>query len=167
MAKKKINTSGDSSGITPIGGSYKNEYNSASYNPSKDSPSFYEEGSQYDKQIVQGADQNRVRANEQGLADELGNQSKKLLPNIALSMVETVGNLTDLENQLSLISNYETDFNNALSNWSKEQKQALNESNPLYKKSNESLDFGDSASIVENLGSIVESAAAFGITGLG
>lgn len=123
--------------------------------------------SQYDEGLRKGSNQNLLRANNQGVLDELGNvtaRTVKVLPGIA----STVGTLVDLENVGGVLGIVQTDYNNWLTKWAEQQKQNVDEALPLYRENpNKTTDIQDSAWWLENIDGVKNSVIEFGITGLG
>lgn len=127
----------------------------------------FDDESKYDKGLTQESNQNLLRANNQGITDEIGNvaaRTLKVIPGIA----STIGMLGDYENYLGALGIVETDFDNALSKKSREVQQGIDEAYPLYKKNPEkTMDWTDSSWIAENIDGVKNSVIEFGITGLG
>ena len=172
MAKKVIPTTPPSTDDSFLGAAlnarevYKG-HNPLDNNPFNDVPDTFSSDSQYDTGLVQGANQNIVRANEQGLRDELGNATLrvgKVIPGI----LSTVGSLADLENVGGALGIVQTDYKNWLSESMDKVKESIDEAAPIYRENpNKSFDWRDSAYWVENGSDTFNSMMEFGIVGLG
>lgn len=103
------------------------------------------------------------RAKEQKPIDEFGNAVARLT-NIVPSVIGNVASALDFEDYL----NQDGEMGNEITRAMERIKQSRNETYPIYKQNpGKPLDVGDSAWWFENGGSLVESAAAFAITGAG
>lgn len=123
--------------------------------------------SQYDEGLTYDTDQSKLRAENQGILDELGNATLrvgKVIPGI----LSTVGSLADLENVGGALGIVQTDYKNWLSESMDKLKESVDEATPIYRENpNKSFDWRDSAYWVENGSNTVNSMAEFGIVGLG
>lgn len=116
--------------------------------------------SKYRFQPRVNADNNLLRAQDQGFWESLGLTVANTLVNIPLGIIEQVGTLGTLADTGS-----NRDYSNALTEAMKEWKNPFGE---VYRENpNEVFDMGDSAWWFNNLGGLVESAAAFGVGGAG
>lgn len=117
---------------------------------------------QFDDQIT------HQRALEQTFGEELQNQATKFVPKVGLQILETIGNIGDLENWAGAMGMADTNFQNWLSTWSKDKQQELDQAVPVYLENQDKVfDPSDSAWWTSNIGNLFESAAAFGLTGAG
>lgn len=111
---------------------------------------------------------NQVKADRQGFGDELGNAALRFIPKVGLQILETAGNIGDLENWGGAMGIADTNYQNWLSTWSKDTQGEVDKALPLYRQNpNATFDATDTAWWVENGSSLIESAAAFAATGYG
>lgn len=117
--------------------------------------------SDYDQGLTYGMDQMRNRAVNQPWYDQLGNQAAKLVPGVALGLVENAGYLGELFDNSH-------DYTNVFTEFAKKNRQALDEELPSYRQNpNEVFDLGDSGWWAQHGGGLVESIGEFLITGAG
>jgi len=108
------------------------------------------------------------RADKQSTAEELQNAAAKFLPQVGLMVLESAGNIADLENWGGAMGLADTNFQNWLSTWAKDKQTEVNAEFPIYRKDNtKAFDPADSAWWIENGSSLFESVAAFGALGFG
>lgn len=108
------------------------------------------------------------RAQEQTAFEEAGNAALRVIPKAGLQILETAGNIGDIEGWAGAIAGYDTDYTNWLSSWAKDRQEDINEALPIYRENrSDALDMSDSAWWAENIGGVAESAAAFAVTGMG
>lgn len=103
-------------------------------------------------------DNYKLRAQNQGWAEQLGITLGNLIPNVVTGLVEAVGYIPELWDK-------DNDYTNALTQTMQEWKNPLGEA---YRENpNETWDMGDSAWWFNNFGQLTESAATFAIQGAG
>ena len=112
-------------------------------------------------------DYGQIIADRQTLDEELGNAALRFAPKVGLQILETVGNIADLGTWAGSMGVADDNFQSWLTSWAKDKQQEVNEALPLFRKSEKVFDPSDSAWWVENGSSLLESVAAFGLTGLG
>lgn len=123
-------------------------------------PNYYIPIGGLSAQEIQGA-----RAENQGFLMELGTAAANLVPNTALSIVESTAHLVDIEDWSNMIQGNSANYGNVLTRWASKNKNVFGE---VYRKNpQEGFDIMDSAWWVSNGAGLVESVAAFGITGFG
>lgn len=114
----------------------------------------------YDFQPKTGADNNLLRAEDQGFWESTGKTLGNTIANIPLGIAEGVGFLGTLFD-----TGDDRDYSNALTKKMQEWKNPFGE---VYREHpDQTFDLGDSAWWFNNMGQLVESAAAFGIEGAG
>jgi hypothetical protein len=117
--------------------------------------------SQYDDGLVYGMNQMQNRARNQPWYDQLGNQATKVLPGIALGIVENVGYLGELFDNSQ-------DYTNAFTEFAKKHRGDLEEALPAYRENPEEVfDLGDSGWWMQHGEGLVESIGEFLVTGAG
>jgi hypothetical protein len=108
------------------------------------------------------------RADKQTTSEELTNAASKFLPQVGLMVLESAGNIADLENWGGAMGLADTNFQNWLSTWAKDKQTEVNAEFPIYRKDNtKAFDPADSAWWIENGSSLFESVGAFGALGFG
>lgn len=106
-----------------------------------------------------------TRAVNQGFGMELATASANLIPNIALSLIETTAQLADLEDWSNMIQGNAANYGNALTEWASRNKNQFGE---IYRENPDAgFDITDSAWWVSNGAGLVESLVAYGLTGYG
>ena len=124
----------------------------------------FEDLNKYDAGLQRGMDQNALRASNQGAGSEVLNQTGRTLLNIIPTAIGNVGAIFDLEDY----NNKDNELGNSVTRWAAKFKQNVDEMLPVYRENpNAAFDVGDSAWWVTNVGNLVESAAAFALTGAG
>jgi hypothetical protein len=117
--------------------------------------------SQYDTNLAYGVDQGKLRARNQPWYDSWANQVTKTVPGVALGIVENIGYLGELFDDTH-------DYNNAITEFAKRNRQSLNEALPNYRENPDQVfDLGDSAWWLEHGQGLVESVGEFLVTGAG
>lgn len=117
--------------------------------------------SQYDEGLVFGADQQRLRADNQPWTHQLANQTAKVVPGIALGLIENAGYLAELFDETG-------DYKNAWTEFAIKNRQDLDEVLTNYRQNpNEVFDLSDSAWWIQHGGGLVESIGEFFVTGAG
>jgi len=107
----------------------------------------------------------QTRATNQGFGMELATAGANLIPNIALSMIETGAQLADIEDWSNMIQGNAANYGNVITEWANRNKNQFGE---IYRKSSDAgFDITDSAWWVSNGAGLVESVAAYGLTGYG
>jgi hypothetical protein len=107
----------------------------------------------------------KMRAENQGALMSLGTAAANLIPNTALSVVESAAHLADIEDWSNMIQGNKANYGNVLTEWASQNKNYFGE---VYRKSSDAgFDITDSAWWVSNGAGLVESVAAFGLTGYG
>ncbi len=128
----------------------------------------FDESKGYDQGIMRSSDINSIRANNQSGWEATGEEIKRFVPKVAYGVLGTIGTLGDYENYLGALGVIQTDYSNALTEFTNSKKQEWDKENPIYRENpNKLIDLTDSAFYVENIASVFESAGEFGITGLG
>jgi hypothetical protein len=106
-----------------------------------------------------------TRAENQGAWMELGTAAANLIPNTALSIVESAAHLADLEDWSNMIQGNAANYGNVLTEWAGRNKNVFGE---VYRKDPQAgFDITDSAWWISNGAGLVESVVAFGLTGYG
>jgi hypothetical protein len=111
---------------------------------------------------------NRTRATYQSGLEGVANTALAIVPKIGLGILETAGNILDLENYVGALGLTKTDYDNWFSQLARQGSEAIEEELPVYlQKPGQAFDPTDSAWWIKNIGGVVESAAEFGLTGAG
>lgn len=134
--------------------------------PDYESP--YSRLGEYDKDIILGQNQQRLRATNQPGSTQMFNAVVGGLGSGVLTGIESAGYILDFENNLARLKGVDNVETNLLSQWAKEKKEELTQRQlPIYRRSNELIDWGDSGFYWESVRGIVDSAVGFGGVGLG
>lgn len=105
-----------------------------------------------------------IRAENQGFGSTLMNGLGRAAVNIIPTVVGNVASMLDFEDY----ANQDNEVGNAITRAMEEFKTSVDESMPIYRENQgKSFDIGDSAWWIDNGSSLVESIAAFAITGAG
>lgn len=105
-----------------------------------------------------------IRAENQGFGSTLMNGLGRAAVNIIPTVVGNVASMLDFEDYV----NQDNEVGNAVTRAMEEFKTNVDEALPIYRENqNQSFDIGDSAWWIDNGSSLVESIAAFAITGAG
>ena len=107
---------------------------------------------------------NKLKAENQGFLMELGTAAANLIPNTALSIVETAAQLADIEDWSNMIQGNAANYGNTITEWANRNKNVFGD---VYQKTPGENNIFDSAWWVSNGAGLVESVAAFGLTGYG
>jgi hypothetical protein len=122
------------------------------------------EYSPYMEDVFLNSGLNKERARNQSGTEQGLRTATKLIPNIALGIVENIGYL----GELPMVAAGETDFSNALTEWAQQGKKGLKDALPVYRENpNQVFDVSDPAWWYENGSGLVESIAQFYVTGAG
>ena len=105
-----------------------------------------------------------TRAENQGFLMELGTAAANLIPNTALSVVESAAHLADIEDWSNMIQGNKADYGNTITEWANRNKNVFGD---IYQKTPGENNIYDSAWWISNGAGLVESVAAFGLTGYG
>lgn len=123
--------------------------------------------SKYDPNITSKEDisvLDQIRAENQGFIPTLGNAIGRAVVNVIPTVIGNTASILDFEDYV----NQDKEVGNSITRAMEEFKASVNKDYlPIYRESNESLDFGDSAWWLENGSSLAESIGAFAITGAG
>jgi hypothetical protein len=106
----------------------------------------------------------KMRAENQGALMELGTAAANLIPNTALTIVESAAHLADLEDWSNMIQNNKANYGNVLTEWASRNKNVFGE---VYQKTPGENNIMDSAWWISNGAGLVESVVAFGLIGYG
>ena len=116
----------------------------------------------------QGADNIRLRAEDQPWTEQAVRTGAKLVPNILLGLGETAGYLLDLNAHWDTITGEGNDYSNFVTELAQRGKEGLNDALPVYRLNpNETFDLGDFAWWMQNGAGLVESVAQFAAVGAG
>jgi len=117
--------------------------------------------SQYDKGLVFGSNQQKQRALNQPWYDQLGNQATKIVPGIALGLIENAGYIGELFDDTN-------DYRNAFTDFATRNRQNMEEALPTYRENpNQVFDLKDPAWWMQHGEGLVESIGEFFVTGAG
>lgn len=120
--------------------------------------------SQYDQGLVEGVDQQRLRAFNQPWYDELGNATGRVVLNTVPQIVEFGASILDFGDYV----NRDQEVGNAVTRYSQELQRTVSEDIlPIYQERDTPLNITDSAWWFDNGSNLVTSAAAFVGTGAG
>lgn len=111
---------------------------------------------------------NRTRATYQGPLEGIANTVVGMVPKVGLGILETVGNLADLENYAGALKISKTDYDNWFSKLMREGAEKIDEQFPVYLQNpGKAFDPTDSAWWIKSIGNVAESGLEFGLTGAG
>lgn len=113
------------------------------------------------KEIYNQQDPYELLAQDQSLLEAGWRRTKNLLPNIALGLVETAGQLGEIPDFIT----GDADFSNSLTEWAKANKNPLGETYRSDRSDN--FDYSDPVWWMDNAAGLVESIGQFALTGLG
>lgn len=106
------------------------------------------------------------RAANQTSMQKIGNAALKVLPGIALGLAETAGYLLDYENYGAMLSGTQTNYDNWLSNYTRELRKDLDEYAPVFQSEpGKAWNPSDVGWWANNIGGLAESVAEFFIIG--
>lgn len=121
----------------------------------------FEGDSQYDQGLVFGMNQAKNRAANQPWYDQLGNQSLKVIPGIALGLIENAGYIGELFDSSN-------DYSNAFTEYALKKRGTLESEFPVYRENPEAVfDLGDPGWWMQHGEGLVESIGEFLVTGAG
>jgi len=125
-------------------------------------------GSDYDQNLIEGTNQERARAVQQGGLDEFGNMLGRIGLNIVPGLIGSVAGMADVEDYMAGITEQD-EVGNAVTRWADEWKKRTNQDLfPIYKQNpDKPLDIGSTEWWADNGGGLLESAAEFAILGFG
>jgi hypothetical protein len=106
----------------------------------------------------------KMRAENQGALMSLGTAAANLIPNTALSIVETAAQLADIEDWSNMIQNNAANYGNTITEWANRNKNVFGD---IYQKTPGENNIYDSAWWISNGAGLVESVAAYGLVGYG
>ena len=136
-----------------------------------DMPSF--EGYIPQDQMFGKADLQRIRAVNQGTAEQLWNGVKQTVGKIPIGLVEQIGYLAEgakygVQAMTGNLDASQMDFNNGLTEWAKSLKQDITDAAPIYRENpNEVFDVTDPAWWIEHGSGLAESVGEFFALGYG
>jgi hypothetical protein len=130
-----------------------------------DQPSF--QGYIPQEQMFGKLDLENIRAINQSTAEQAWYAARRIVPKIAVGLVEQVGYLGagvkyGVDALTGNIDASKMDFDNALTDWAKGAKETLDEGSPIYREDpNATWDLGDPAWYFEHGSNLVESVGEF------
>lgn len=108
-------------------------------------------------------DLNLRRGENQSAWDKWGNMLARVVPKMALGLVENVGYLGALLGE----SGDNRDYSNPLTRSMIEAKNWIDSKLPIYRKNNDTFGLTDAGWWAENIGNLAESAGSFAVEGIG
>jgi len=109
-----------------------------------------------------------IRASQQPWTEQAGRAIGGGLYKGALTAIEDVGYLLDLENNIKRLAGLEDVDTNFVSSWAKEMKESYDEKYPIYKYNPDKvMDFSDPGFYWSALQGVIDSAVGFGAIGVG
>ncbi len=117
--------------------------------------------SDYDQNLGYSVNQNKLRARNQPVTDQLANAAAKTIPGIGLGILENAGYLAEL------LSN-DQDYNNTLTEITRNSRDWIENKLPVYKENPDQVfDVKDPAWWINHGQGLVESVGEFLVTGAG
>jgi hypothetical protein len=126
--------------------------------------------SQFDKNIPLGDidDLQVIRATRQPWTHQFGNAVARGLSSGVMTAIEDAGYILDFDNNIKRLADIENVESNWLSDWAKNNKEALREALPIYRKRpDQTFDWSDSGFYYDMFANVLDTAVGFGAVGMG
>jgi broad specificity phosphatase PhoE len=115
------------------------------------------------QQITAGTNINQVRAQNQPVAQQIGNIAARAIPDILAGTLGNLAAIGDVEDYL----NVDHEVGNAVSRWAQDFQEETNKLFPIYRTNpDKTFDIGNSGWWMENASNLVNMAGSFALTGL-
>jgi hypothetical protein len=125
-------------------------------------------GQKYNFDLFEGQDWNLTRAVNQPWTHQAGNAILRGLSSGVMTALEDTGYILDFENNIKRLAGIENVESNWLSDWAKDNKEALREALPIYRKNpDETFDFSDPGFYYDMFANVLDTAVGFGAVGMG
>jgi hypothetical protein len=122
----------------------------------------------YNFDLYEGQDWNFIRASNQPWTHQFGNAVARGLSSGVMTAIEDAGYILDFENNIKRLADIENVESNWLSDWAKNNKEALREALPIYRKNpDQTFDWSDSGFYYDMFANVLDTAVGFGAVGMG